>query len=67
MANDSLRMYAAGRGVRLWQIAQKFGIADSNFSRMLRNEFSEEKALLFKKFVDELCDEEGGATHEHEG
>ena len=36
MANDGLRIYAAGKGVRLWQVADKFGITDSYFSKKMR-------------------------------
>lgn len=44
-------------GVKLWQVAQKFGVTDAWFSRKLRNEFNKDEAERFKKYVDELVKE----------
>jgi hypothetical protein len=55
--NNELKFYAANKGVRLWQVAEKFGITDATFSRKLRKEFSKEDADKFKKYVDEIADE----------
>jgi hypothetical protein len=55
--NNELKCYAANKGVRLWQVAEKFGITDATFSRKLRKEFSKEDADKFKKYVDEIADE----------
>lgn len=57
MANQNLKFYAQGKGVRLWQIADKFGVSESYFSRKLRKEFTEEEAEKFKRFVDEIAEE----------
>ncbi len=57
--NDALRDYATSRGVRLWQVADKFGITDWSLSRKLRKEFSKEDAELFKRYVDEIASEGG--------
>ncbi len=58
MNNIELRLYAASKGVRLWQVADKFGIADSALSRKLRKEFSQEDASRFKVYVDEIARKE---------
>lgn len=58
MANQKLKFYAQGKGVRLWQVADKFGVSDSYFSRKLRKEFTEEEAEKFKKFADEVAEEQ---------
>ena len=55
MCNDELRLYAAGKGVRLWRIAERFGITDAAFSRKLRKELSVDDAVLFKHYVDEIA------------
>jgi predicted DNA binding protein len=55
--NNELKFYAANKGVRLWQVAEKFGITDATFSRKLRKEFSKKDADKFKKYVDEIADE----------
>ena len=43
MKNRDIRNAAAGNGVFLWQVADVLGIADSSFSRKLRNELSAEE------------------------
>lgn len=64
MNNRELKLYAASKGVRLWQVAEKFGITDAAFSRKLRKEFSKEGAEQFKKYVDEIASEGGGVGNE---
>lgn len=41
--NNDVRQAARAAGVRLWQIADKIGITDGNFSRRLRRELPEEQ------------------------
>ncbi len=38
MENVDIRAEAERAGVRLWQIAELYGLSDSNFSRKLRRE-----------------------------
>lgn len=43
--NKEIREAAQKAGVKLWQLAEALGMADYNFSRKLRKEFTpEEKA-----------------------
>ena len=62
--NDELRVYATSKGVRLWQVAEKFGFTDASFSRKLRKEFSGEDAERFKMYVDEISSKGGGVDSE---
>lgn len=55
MTNADIREYATQKKVRLWQIAQKLGINDGNFSRKLRNELSEDTKKRIYKIIDELA------------
>mgnify|MGYP001107294511 FL=1 len=49
MSNFDIRFAAGKAGVKLWQIADALGMADSNFSRKLRKELpDEEKAKIFE-------------------
>ncbi len=49
MFNQDVRMEAKRKGVYMWQIAEKYGINDGNFSRKLRKELpQEEKDKIFK-------------------
>lgn len=53
--NEELRMYAAGKGVKLWQVAARFGITDAAFSRKMRKPFTDDEASRFRSYVDEIA------------
>lgn len=57
MRNKDIRDYARIKDVRLWQIAEKLNLQDSNFSRLLRYELSEEKKAEIKAIIDKLVAE----------
>lgn len=41
--NEDIRECAEKNGVKLWEIADAFGITDSHFSRKMRYEFTPEE------------------------
>ena len=48
MRNEDIRRAAAGTEVKLWQVAEAMGMADSSLSRKLRRELApEEKERIF--------------------
>lgn len=55
--NKEIREYIKSRKVPMWRIAERLGIADSSFSRMLRYEISEEKKTKIYEIADRLSDE----------
>lgn len=57
MTNQDIRRTAAGARVRLWQIAEKLGIADCNFSRKLRKELPEEEKARIFTIIEQLSQE----------
>lgn len=57
MRNKEIRDYIKSKGIPMWRVAERLGIADSNFSRMLRYEISEDKKKEIKHIVDELATE----------
>lgn len=57
MQNVEIRRTAAGAGVRLWQIAEAMGMTDSQFSRKLRREFSQEDKEKAFSVIRELSKE----------
>ena len=57
MRNKDVKDYFKSKGVPMWRAAERLGIADSNFSRMLRYEISEEKKDEIFKIIDELAAE----------
>lgn len=61
MQNVEIRRTAAGAGVRLWQIAEAMGMTDSQFSRKLRREFSQEDKEKAFSIIRELSKEATGA------
>ena len=57
--NQSIRRTATGAGVKLWQIADRLGITDSYFSRLLRKELPENKQAEIMQIIAELEQEAG--------
>ena len=58
--NQRIKAEAERRGVKLWEIASRFGVSDSQFSRWLRTEFTEERAAQALRFVEEIAAERRG-------
>jgi len=55
LKNKDIRDYARIKDVRLWQIAEKLNLCDSNFSRLLRHELPEDKKTEIKAIIDNLA------------
>ena len=53
--NARIKMAAEKNNVYLWEIAERFGVSDCWFSKMLRHEFSPEKTQMALKFIDEIA------------
>ena len=55
--NTDIKKKAKEKGVYLWEIADKLGLIDTNFSRKLRKELpTDEKQVIFK-IIDEIATE----------
>lgn len=54
MNNLDIRTEAAKSGVKLWQIAERLGITDGNFSRKLRKELTAEEKATIRAIITEL-------------
>lgn len=57
MANFDIRKAAVSSKVKLWQIADELGIADSNLSRKLRKELPEEEKERIFSIIKRLSQE----------
>lgn len=57
MYNEEIRRYAAGNGVRLWQVADELGIADTSLSRKLRKELPTDSKQEIRRIIDKLAKE----------
>ena len=57
MKNEAIRKAARENGVKLWQIAERVGMLDSNFSRKLRRELPEEEQSRIIAIIKEIAAE----------
>lgn len=57
MNNVDIRQTAKNSGVKLWQIADSLGIADSNFSKKLRRELPDEEKQKIFEIIREISAE----------
>lgn len=53
-ANQDIRNEAKKAGVRMWEIAEKYGTVDAVFSRKLRHELSEDEKTKIFSIINEL-------------
>lgn len=58
MHNQEIREAAKAAGVKLWQIAERLGMNDGNFSRKLRRELPEEERERIMTIIADIAKEE---------
>ena len=63
MKNLDIRLIAAGRGIKLWQIADSLGISDCTFSRKLRKEITESEKQEIFAIIERLTRRDENAKH----
>lgn len=52
--NKTLKNEIKRKNIKLWEVAEKLGLCDSNFSRLLRYELSKEQRKQIEKAIKEL-------------
>ena len=57
MSNFDVRFAASKAGVKLWQIADALGMADSNFSRKLRKELPDDEKTKILEIIRRIAEE----------
>ena len=57
MHNKDLRAEIKAAGLHLWQVAERYGVNDGNFSRKLRKELSADEKAKIKKIIKQLSKE----------
>ena len=57
VANQQIREAAKSAGVKLWEVAAKVGVTDSNFSRKLRQELSQAETARILSIISNLAAE----------
>ena len=63
MANKIIRDMARENGVHLWEIAERFGMNDGNFSRKLRRPLSDEETERALQFIEEIAARKESGNH----
>jgi len=58
MKNKIIRIEAQERKVRLWQIAEKLGIAEATFSRKLRKELPDDEQERILEIIEQIAAEQ---------
>ena len=56
MFNQEIKSKAKQKGVKLWEIADAYGINDGNFSRKLRHELPEAEKAKILALIDEIAE-----------
>lgn len=57
MTGTEIKRIIKEKGVKIWQVADKFGVADTTFSKYLRKEFNEEDSNRILNIINELAKE----------
>ena len=58
MENLAIRESAKAAGVKLWQVAERYGLSDGNFSRKLRRELPAAEQERILQIIEDLKKEE---------
>ncbi len=53
--NERIKQYAKQKEVCMWELAERFGVADNTFSRRLRVEFTPEETEQALRYIDEIA------------
>lgn len=59
MNNTEIRVLAAERRIKMWQIADAIGIADTTFSKWMRRELPEDKKRQVLEAIDAIAARRG--------
>lgn len=63
MSGNEVKELIKSNGLKCWQVAQEWGLHDSNFSRKLRKPFNESDIERLYEIVKKLtAQKNGGAT-----
>jgi hypothetical protein len=57
MNNIKIRLYASGKGVKLWELAKALGISEATLTRKMRVELSDDEQKQFYKAIDTVYSE----------
>lgn len=55
--NEIIKDYAKASNVKLWQVAERMGMHDSNFSKLLRHPLPEKDEEHICRIIDRISDD----------
>lgn len=62
MTGKEVKKMITESGLKCWQVAEAWGLCDSNFSRRLRKPFSEEEVRRLKDIIKNLIEQRESAS-----
>jgi predicted XRE-type DNA-binding protein len=65
MANNDIRETIKQSALKQWQVAERFGLNEGNFSRLLRRELKPSQKTQILEIIKDLAVEHGGVGHEN--
>lgn len=60
--NMDIKSRAKNKGVYLWEVADKLGVIDCNFSRKLRKELPQDEKEMIFNIIDQIAAEKENAV-----
>ena len=60
--NMDIKSRAKNKGVYLWEVADKLGVIDCNFSRKLRKELPQDEKEMIFNIIDQIAAEKENAA-----
>lgn len=60
MNNREIRQAAISAGVKLWEVAEALGVADTTLSRRMRRELPDEEKGKILEIIKEIRTKKGG-------
>ncbi len=56
--NEKIRGYAKSKKVKLWQLAECYGMRDTNFSKLLRHPLPPKEERVLMEMIEMIADEQ---------
>lgn len=54
MSGNEVKALILSKGLKCWEVAEAWGITDSNFSRKLRKPFTEDEVVKLHQIIEQL-------------
>lgn len=64
MRGSEVKQFVLDSGLKLWQVAERWGLNDGNFSRRLRKPFDAKEVERVKKIVADIKSEQEAGHNE---